>query len=67
MEISHDEKADNGDDNANKLDFVIRDTSSEFVGDLLVKNGNHGASNNKNNTKEKPTDIEIPIHGIIIH
>lgn len=45
MEVCHDEKTDDGNDNTGKFDLVIGDASSEIIGDLTIKNNNCAASN----------------------
>lgn len=45
MEVGHDDKADDSDNNADELNFFIgRNATCEVVGDFLIKDGDGGAS-----------------------
>ena len=67
VEISHDDEADTGDDDAPELNTRIgRDTGGQIVGNLAVKQ-NNGATGREDKEAEKdPTKRKIPIHVEII-
>lgn len=68
MEVGHDEEAEEDNDDAGEFDAVVRvNAVSEVVGDGFVKVGDGGASGDSCDAGEEPTDIEGPVHTIIIH
>lgn len=68
MEVSHDEKANDGDDDTGKFDFVIRGNAvCNIVGDFLIENGDGGTGSENKNACKEPTNAKIPVHASIIH
>ena len=68
MKISHDKKADTGNDDTDELNLVIRgNAASKIVGDFLVEDGNGGTGYKDKYASKKPSKAKIPIHELIIH
>ena len=68
MEIGHDKKADNSNNNAYKLNFFIRRNAvCDVVGDFLIENCNGGAGSENKYAYEEPANAKIPVHVLIIH
>ena len=68
MEVGHDEKTDNGSNNANEFDFFIGgDATSKTVGNFLVKDRDGGTGGKNKHACKEPSDAKIPVHKSIIH
>ena len=56
MDVCHENKTDDDDDNTSQLDAVVRvDAVSKVVGDGFVVVGNQNTSNDKSEAANKPT------------
>ena len=63
MEVGHDKETNSGDNDANKLDFLIRrNTRSEIIGDFLIIYSDSCSCDKNNKSSEKPCKVEAPIH-----
>lgn len=63
MEVGHDEKTNNGNNDTDEFYFLIRGrTAGKIVRDFLIKDGDGGASGKNEYAYKEPADAKIPIH-----
>ena len=63
MEVGHNEETDDGDNDADEFNFLVRGRATgEIVGDFLIEDGDGGAGGQNEDASQEPTEAKIPIH-----
>lgn len=63
MEVGHNKKTDDSNDDASEFYFFIRRwATGEIVGDFLIEDGDGGAGGQNEDASQEPTEAKIPIH-----